>query len=725
MPATAPPNPQTGPDHTASSLTPTPAQGPRLVMMVLLIMVLCIAGMTAAIEWSGRAQDGAAAERSIRQVEQALMLEMERLTATAGDYAVWDDAVRALTGEPDPDWVLSNLGPNLVQNFNVTRAVVADPGGIIQVATMAGAPTPALRGTMLEPHLRLLADRVATGARPPGGEEATAPGSPGDIGSAPWGPASASALVRSGNEVYLAAAAAVTWQALPTVERAAGEDGPPPPRLLILMKPLVPDLLALLRTLLLLPDLERLPPEAETDGSGANGPTLLPLTGPDGSVIGRMAWTAPTPAADFRQQVRPLAMPLLVAMGVITMLFISRAQAVAQELRDAAQARERSEDRYRALVEAVPDLIALVENGRIVLVNGGGAAILGMPGAQGVVGRLWTDFVTEGDRPAMLRLLAAHGRDSQRGARPEHVWLALRLLRPGGTTAVEITAVPVGPLEGRLALVVARDITKHVEVRESLRQAQTQAALADRAKVQFLSNISHELRTPLNAIIGFSEILKDELLGTMGNPQYKDYAADIHDGGLRLLRLVNDLIDLARIDAGRLDLREAWIDMAALVDRCLRLVGQKAEQGGIALTAEVEEPCRRVLADEVRLKQAVVNLLNNAVTFTQRGGRVALTIAPTAGGDVAVTVSDNGPGMTVEAAALALEAFTQVEGGHNRRQPGAGLGLPLAKGYAEAHGGTLDLTSAPGLGTVVTITLPGTRLPPPSVRSALPPGGRA
>ncbi len=242
-----------------------------------------------------------------------------------------------------------------------------------------------------------------------------------------------------------------------------------------------------------------------------------------------------------------------------------------------------------------------------------------------------------------------------------------------------------------------------------LERARIAAETSSRVKSQFMAHMSHELRTPLNAIIGFSEMIREALMGPV-SARYRDYANDIHSSGSHLLRLINDVLDLSKVEAGRLELHEETIDLAKLVEECRRLVADRVRAGGLSLTIEVPPALPAVRADELRLKQIVLNLLSNGVKFTPAGGRVTLAAAATAEGGIALSVDDTGIGMAEAEIPVALEPFRQLDSAFSRRFEGTGLGLPLARRLAELHGAALAITSARGRGTTATLTLPANRV---------------
>ncbi len=266
------------------------------------------------------------------------------------------------------------------------------------------------------------------------------------------------------------------------------------------------------------------------------------------------------------------------------------------------------------------------------------------------------------------------------------------------------------PIDFELLLATVESRLRQVMKLEALRLSKVQAERANRAKSEFLAAMSHELRTPLNAIIGFSEIIKDENFGPVGSTKYRDYAGDINESGQHLLGLVNDILDLSKIESGTDELQEDKIEISEVIRSVLMLVGQRAEQGGSKLELELADQLPALRADERKLKQILVNLLSNAIKFTDAGGKVALRAWSRMGSGHVFQIIDTGIGIAPEDIPKALSQFGQVDGDLDRKYEGTGLGLPLTKALVELHGGTLDLQSQVGVGTSATVRFPAERI---------------
>lgn len=259
--------------------------------------------------------------------------------------------------------------------------------------------------------------------------------------------------------------------------------------------------------------------------------------------------------------------------------------------------------------------------------------------------------------------------------------------------------------------VLLHDITERKKARQLLLAAKDEAESANRAKSEFLANMSHELRTPLNAILGFSEVIRSQVLGPVGIAKYVEYADDVHRSGEHLLEIISDILDVARIDAGQISLDEDIVTVEELIESSVMLIRERAEAGDLDLALELPSDMPSIMCDRRKIKQIVINLLSNAVKFTERGGRVSVGARIDDGsGEAVIEVRDSGVGMAVEDIPRVMEPFTQIASPMTRQHEGTGLGLPLVKKLVELHGGSIDMETAPGEGTTVRIRLPASRV---------------
>ncbi|MGH6718113.1 MAG: sensor histidine kinase [Alphaproteobacteria bacterium] len=376
----------------------------------------------------------------------------------------------------------------------------------------------------------------------------------------------------------------------------------------------------------------------------------------------------------------------------------------------ARTAARRSHDLLRAVIDAAPAMInAKGVDGRYILMNRYQAALHGVTPEAAVgctAGELHgPDYGAE--IAAIDRSVIATGAPVEGH---EHAFIDTQ----GVARVISLTKVPLRDDAGSVIQIVtvAHDITERRQAEERVREALAVAEGANRSKSEFIANVSHELRTPLNAIIGFSEVMLKTVRAGSGDPGHADFLQGILDSGRHLLEIVNDLLDLMRLDAGRLSMVEGPMRFERLAPTVMRLVRERAAEARLTLECEVAPNLPAVWGDERRIKQILINLLTNAIKFTPVGGTVRLTVNLADDGRVAFAVSDSGIGMTADEITIALTAFGQVDGALSRNHGGVGLGLPLCTSMAEMHQGTLDVESVPDHGTTVIVRLPKERVMP-------------
>lgn len=241
-------------------------------------------------------------------------------------------------------------------------------------------------------------------------------------------------------------------------------------------------------------------------------------------------------------------------------------------------------------------------------------------------------------------------------------------------------------------------------------EARRRAETANKAKSRFLATMSHELRTPLNAIMGFSEVMKAEILGPLQNPTYREYASNIHDSGKHLLHLINEILDLSRIEAGRYELHEEPLRLSDVAEDCHRLLKLRAQSKGVDLIEDYDNDLPQIWADQRAIRQICLNLMSNALKFTPKGGRVTVTVGAMTDGGQYLSVRDTGPGIPAEEIPKVLQVFGQGSLAHENAEGGTGLGLPIVQNLIELHGGQFELLSELRKGTEAIITMPKQRI---------------
>lgn len=364
-----------------------------------------------------------------------------------------------------------------------------------------------------------------------------------------------------------------------------------------------------------------------------------------------------------------------------------------------------SEQRYRNLIGGSIQGMFVHRDWRILYANDTAAEIFGYA-VEDFIGCNVIDLVSPDERAliADIRRRRLAGDDDV----PErYEFVGLRA--DGSNVAIEIFSRLVEWDGGTAIQATLMDITGRKETERNLLRAKEAAEHANRTKTEFLGNMSHELRTPLNAIIGFSQLIRDKIMGDI-NPNYVDYASSIHASGLHLLDVVNDLLDIASIESGNLTLNEDDVEISDIIRSCERMLRARAQKAELLISVDITEDPYKLRGDARRLKQILINLINNSIKFTRSGGHIVVKAFLNEHGEPVLSVKDSGIGISPEDQKVIFDAFTRVDSSFVTEREGTGLGLPLVNALTELHGGRVELESALGVGTKISVIFPSARL---------------
>jgi len=381
------------------------------------------------------------------------------------------------------------------------------------------------------------------------------------------------------------------------------------------------------------------------------------------------------------------------------------------EHRNKLTAASEIDDRFRIIFDAVSDGIFLSDpaTGHFTEVNAAACQMFGYLKAD-LIGR-GVNELSSGVPPHTHEAALALNERARLGEPQLFEWQCKT--REGALFWVEISLRYVELDHVPTIVATIRDVSLRKRLDTELKLALRKISAASDAKSAFLANMSHELRTPLNAIIGFSDLMRSQLLGPLGRPRYREYVDDIHSSGLHLLSLINDVLDLSRLDAGMATLVEREVSLRNVADEACKMVATQAKKADARLTIKVPIDLPNVLGDERRIKQIIVNLLSNAIKFTPGPGIITVEMEEAASG-ILLKVIDNGIGICEADLPKVFERFGQVDNELSRMHDGTGLGLPLVKQLIELHGGSLAAESKLGVGTTITVAFPMNRIIKPA-----------
>jgi PAS domain S-box-containing protein len=379
-----------------------------------------------------------------------------------------------------------------------------------------------------------------------------------------------------------------------------------------------------------------------------------------------------------------------------------------EKRRRAEMAVREAEQRFRAIFEnSISGIYQTSPDGRFISANPALAEILGYDSTEDMI--MSVDicrdiYLDPEDRKAFVQKLLFEGRVTNmetqvRRRDGKKIWImeSARVVRTdrGG----------VSYYEGSVW-----DVTERKEAEEAMRQARLQAEISSRSRMEFLANMSHELRTPLNAVIGFSEIIKDEVMGSVGTPAYKEYAKDIYDSGNYLLKVISEILEVSKIESGNRELNINNFHLSRAMKSCMIIIGARSEQAGVGVKLDLPTDLPELLGEELGFKQVMLNLIGNAIKFTPRNGSVSVTAYIEHSGDMVIDVVDTGIGMTEEEIVKAMQPFSKVDASFSGMKEGTGLGLTIVDSIVRLHGGSFRLISQKGVGTTARVVMPAHRV---------------
>jgi PAS domain S-box-containing protein len=357
-----------------------------------------------------------------------------------------------------------------------------------------------------------------------------------------------------------------------------------------------------------------------------------------------------------------------------------------------------------------PEAVVLTDSDlRITLFSSGAKDIFGY-GQDEVIGKHVECLIPEAYRAAHANHAHGFAKGATIGKRMQERNAIFGRRKDGEVFPAEASISKLETADGVVYTLILRDITVQKAALDAMAYAKQKAEEASETKSRFLAAMSHELRTPLNAVIGFSAIICDEMFGPVGNKKYQQYAKDIRDSGEHLLKLVNDVLDVAKIESGKIVLSEEIIDLCDIIEASISVVQESAYRAQLRLSTRLHFGTQTVLADQRLLMQSIVNLLSNAVKFSSTGDLVEVIGEAEPNGDIVIAVRDTGIGIGEEDLGRLGELFVQIDNRISRKYEGAGLGLSIVKQIIQLHGGKLTIESAPQKGTTAKIHLPASRV---------------
>jgi signal transduction histidine kinase/sensor domain CHASE-containing protein len=670
----------------------------RATILPIIGLILAMAATIGIMLWlSAREVDRQYSEDAAARTHLVMHNLRSAVATVTLDYSWWDEAFENLHVQYRPDWPDSTFAQSTVLGAekSIDGVLILGPGNEILFAKWQGE-TLAPGDARFLGGLTALADAARQAATDPVA-----------------GPTSQTGYVSLNGTLAIAAAAGLLPYEKPELLGVR-----PGATVLLMLRSLTPEYLQQIGLVYGIQQPRILSTQATGLVNGAVARLAddvppsrdIPLAGSDGSLLGRLTWAPVAPGRTLMTTLAPGAFLAFGVLGAIGLVVLWQIVAIRRVTREQVKVIEASNDALRQSAEMLGATIQSIEDG--IAVFNRDRQLQHWNRAYMQMWQFPDDFLRVGVRMEEMldelarRGLAArlenddHGKQSSdpKAFEPAGRWL----YRRADGRLLSVRRLPIGD-DGYMA--ICSDLTAQKQHEDELVKAWEQAVIANRSKSEFLANVSHELRTPLNAIIGFSEVVERELFGPLGNERYVSYVRDIRNSGEHLLSLINDILDLSKIEAGRFQLRMEEVDCNEIAHSVARLIRPRTVEHGLTMMMELPDRPIILNADKRAVKQVLINLLSNAVKFTPENGTVTLSSRGWHDG-VEFVVSDTGIGIDQKDMDVALAPFGQIDSQFTRKYEGTGLGLPIVKGIVELHGGTIEIESEPSLGTRVIVHIP-------------------
>ncbi|HEX6118744.1 MAG TPA: ATP-binding protein [Dongiaceae bacterium] len=693
------------PQHAVPPTYPTDRRGSvlrpaRATILPIVGLILAMAATIGVMLWfSARAVDRQYAEDTSARTKLVLENLRNAASTVALDYSWWDEAFENVHVQYSPEWADSTFAQTTVLGPDkaVDGVLLLDPRDKVLFVKW--------QGELLDP----------ASVDFQGGLKQLAGAARAAIGDPSAGPKPQSGYIAYKGTVAIAGAAGLTPYEKP--ELLAKRPGV---SVLVMLRSLTPEYLEQVGTVYGIAQPRILPPSQplpSIEGAAAvPGQSIaphtegIPVAGEDGTPLGELTWAPAAPGRALMATLAPGALLAFIILGAIGLFVLWQIVAIRRLTREQVKVIEARNDALRQSAQMLGATIQSIEDGLAVFDRD--RRLQHWNRAYMQMWQFPESFLRSGVRmDEMLDELHRSGRAQRletddlgtlagdpKAFDPSGRWL----YRRSDGRLLSVRRMPIGD-EGYMA--ICSDLTAQKQHEDELVKAWEQAVIANRSKSEFLANVSHELRTPLNAIIGFSEVVERELFGPLGNERYVSYVRDIRNSGEHLLSLINDILDLSKIEAGRFQLRMEEVDCNEIAHSVARLIRPRTVEHGLTMRIDLPEHPVVLNADKRAVKQVLINLLSNAVKFTPESGTVTLGSRPWRDG-VEFVVSDTGIGIDSKDMHVALAPFGQIDSQFTRKYEGTGLGLPIVKGIVELHGGTIEIKSEPSRGTSVIVRFP-------------------